>query len=317
MTRPRKPCLGWPIGTVLVASLAIGVLPFLGFLGAGWIPKLQAFQPYLLLFPAVVLVIGLLRKQWIFSGFVLVFLVCGALPNLQLSSAAGQAGSDKSELVLLSFNALKAGADPAQLAELIRTTDPQILVLVETSESMHRQLAGLDALDELGYRSLEAPAGGERDTVIFSKYPLQERTTDLDSGDTGWYALPVVDVQAPGGVVSVAGIHIYPPVGDAQRWSQGLAAVNDWSDQQRDHPIILAGDFNSVRAHPGFRALGDGYEQADGIWPRSTWPAGRGLAPLIGIDHILAKGLSVTGYSSHVVEGSDHLAVSATVEFAR
>ncbi|MFJ2351283.1 endonuclease/exonuclease/phosphatase family protein [Glutamicibacter sp. NPDC087673] len=305
------------MGTLLVASLAIGILPYLGFPGAGLIPKVQAFQPYLLLFPAVVLVIGLLRKQWLISGFVLVFLLCGALPNVQWSSPAGQTGNGSSELVLLSFNALKAGANPAQLAELIRDTDPQILVLVETSEPMHQQLAGLDALDGFGYRSQEAPAGGERDTVIFSKYPLQERSTDLDSADTGWYSLPVADVQAPGGVVRVAGIHVYPPVGDAQRWSQGLEAVIDWSNQQRDHPVILAGDFNSVRSHPGFRALGDGYAQADGVWPRATWPAGRSFPPLIGIDHIVAKGLSITGSSSHIIDGSDHLAVSATVEFRR
>lgn len=315
MIRPRMPYFGWPAGAVFVLALAIGVLPYVDFLGGGSIPKLQAFQPYLLLLPAAGLVIGLLRKKWLISGCLFVLLLCGLLPNVQLNAVYGQSGNENSELVVLSFNALKAGADPEQLAEVIMGTEPQILVLVETSEPLHWQLATLGALDDLGYRSHEAPSGGERDTVIFSTYPLQERISDLDAESTGWYSLPVVDVQAPGGLVSVAGIHIYPPVGDGQRWERGLASVIDWSEQQNDNPVILAGDFNSVRSHPRFRALGDVFVQADGFIPRPTWPAGRSFPPLIGIDHILAKELKVTASSSHAVGGSDHLAVSATVEF--
>ncbi|WP_145964446.1 endonuclease/exonuclease/phosphatase family protein [Glutamicibacter sp. HZAU] len=315
MIRRRMPYFGWPAGAVLILALVAGALPYLGFLGGGWIPKLQAFQPYLLLLPAAGLVIGLLGKKWMISGCLFVLLLCGTVPNVQLNAVEGQSGNDNSELVVLSFNALKAGADPEQLAEVISRTEPQILVLVETSEPLHRQLARRGALDDLGYRSHEAPSGGERDTVIFSKYPLQERVSDLDAEATGWYSLPVVDVQAPGGLVSVAGIHIYPPVGDAQRWERGLASVIDWSEQQKDNPVILAGDFNSVRSHPAFRALGDGFVQAGGFLPRPTWPAGRSFPPLIGIDHIVAKELNVTDSSSHAVGGSDHLAVSATVEF--
>lgn len=312
----RKLSLGWISGSVLFACLAIGTLPYLDFLGAGWIPKLQAFQPMLLAFPVLALIIGVLRRRWIACGFVVVFLLCGLLPNLHLATTAIQKDSADFDLSVLAFNALKAGSDPEQLAELISVADPQILVLVETSEPLHQELATRGALDHLGYRSLEAPAGGERDTVIFSKYPLHERTTELDTKTTGWYSLPVVDVKSPGGIFTVAGIHIYPPVGDAQRWRNGLQAVDGWTGGQRDHPLVLAGDFNSVRAHPGFRALtNDGFSEADGIWPASTWPADRKFNAMIGLDHIMSRGASVTEFSVHAVDGSDHLAVSATVEF--
>ncbi|WP_417364845.1 endonuclease/exonuclease/phosphatase family protein [Glutamicibacter arilaitensis] len=270
----------------------------------------------LLAFPVLALITGVLRRRWIACGFVVVFLLCGLLPNLQLAAAAVQKDRADFELSVLSFNALKAGADPAQLAALIQAEDPQVLVLVETSEPLHQELATRGALDGLGYRSLEAPAGGQRDTVIFSKYPLNERTAELDTKTTGWYSLPVVDVKSPGGTFTVAGIHIYPPVGTAQRWRNGLQAVASWAAQQPDRPLVLAGDFNSVRAHPGFRSLkSDGFSEADGIFPASTWPADRKFNSMIGLDHIMARGASVTEFSVHAVDGSDHLAVSATVAF--
>lgn len=77
-TRKQLSPLAW--GVILSGCLGIGLLPYVDFLAGGWLPKLQAFQPFLLLVPVVALVLGLVRRHWIFSGFVALSLVLGTMP---------------------------------------------------------------------------------------------------------------------------------------------------------------------------------------------------------------------------------------------
>ncbi|WP_431709848.1 endonuclease/exonuclease/phosphatase family protein [Glutamicibacter uratoxydans] len=310
-TRKQLSRLAW--GVILSGCLGIGLLPYVDFLAGGWLPKLQAFQPFLLLLPVLALVLGIVRRHWIFSGFVALSLVLGTMPIIQTNPAGVHPEASQNGMNVLAFNSLKASADPTALAELIGKADPDLLILVESSEQLHRKLESRGALGAFGYRTEEVVDGGERDTVIFSKYSLKEKTRELDSTQTGWYSLPVAQVQTPQGLINVAGIHIYPPVGDAKRWKQGLEAVGTWARQETNTPVILAGDFNAVRAHPGFRDMKTGFVDADGFLPAATWPADRKISSLIGIDHILVRDLAVAEFSVHKVEGSDHLAISATL----
>ncbi|MFJ2620737.1 endonuclease/exonuclease/phosphatase family protein [Glutamicibacter sp. NPDC087344] len=78
-------------------------------------------------------------------------------------------------------------------------------------------------------------------------------------------------------------------------------------------PTIVAGDFNSVRAHPDFRSLSTGLLDADGVWPVATWPANRSHAPQAGTEHILARNLEPTQFQSLNIKGSDHSAITATL----
>lgn len=299
----------WPL--VLLAGMLIGLLGWLPWLGAGWVPKLQAFALWMLVLPAAACLVALLRRRWVLAALLLGCLLSGVAASFNPAMSRSTAGASGESLTVMSFNTLKAGAEPDELAEAIRQRDPDILVLVETSEPLHAALAQRGAMNDLGYRTAQAPAGGERDTVIFSRYRLTERTEELSAKDTGWYSLPVADVQTPQGPVTVAGIHIYPPLNNAARWAQGLAALEDWAQSHRGGPVILAGDFNSVRAHPQYRSATAGFLESSGRWPDVSWPAGRRFPPLVEIDHILASQAHVADFQTQSIGGSDHLGVVA------
>ena len=273
--------------------------------------KLQAFALWMLVLPAAACLVALLRRRWVLGALLLGCLLAGTAASFNSAMPRATAGPSAETLTVMSFNTLKAGADPDELAEVIRQRNPDILVLVETSEPLHAALAQRGAMNELEYRTGLAPAGGERDTVIFSRYRLTERTAELSAKDTGWYSLPVAEVLTPQGPVTVAGIHIYPPLNDAARWAHGLAALDDWAQSYHGTPVILAGDFNSVRAHPQYRSATAGFLESSGRWPDVSWPAGRRFPPLVEIDHILASDAHVADFETQSIRGSDHLGVVA------
>lgn len=309
ITRATTRQAAWSL--VLLASILIGLLGWVPWLGAGWVPKMQAFVPWMLVLPAAACLAALLRRRWVLGVLLLGCLLAGAGSGFTPAAPRSTAGASGEPLTVMSFNTLKAGADPDELAEVIRQRNPDILVLVETSEPLHAALAQRGALKELEFRTAKAPTGGDRDTVIFSRYRLTERTAELSAKDTGWYSLPVAEVQTPRGPVTVAGIHIYPPLRDAERWAQGLSALADWAQSPGGAPVILAGDFNSVRAHPQYRRATAGFLEAAGRWPDASWPAGRKIPPLVEIDHILASDAHVADFETKSISGSDHLGMVA------
>ena len=89
-------------------------------------------------------------------------------------------------------------------------------------------------------------------------------------------------------------------------------------------PVVVAGDFNMTWDHTRFRALRSlGYvdsTEGGGDGPVPTWPHGRRLPggltvpPVIGIDHVLARGAARIGDTRTVeVAGTDHLGLRARV----
>lgn len=127
------------------------------------------------------------------------------------------------------------------------------------------------------------------------------------------------DMASPSGPVTVVAVHPVAAVFD------GARAVEE-ADRLRSYlgglpgpaPVVVGGDFNATWDHVRFRELRDlGYADSvsageDGWIP--TWPADRRFPPLIGIDHILARGAVSVGQTSTVrVDRTDHLGVQATV----
>src|ERR1044071_7836692 len=87
---------------------------------------------------------------------------------------------------------------------------------------------------------------------------------------------------------------------------------------------LLAGDFNATLDHQQLRDLlsgANGYvdaADATGNGYATTWPAGRDLPPEITIDHILIDPrMRADDVSIHVIPGSDHRAILATVTVPR
>lgn len=295
-----------------MTCFSTGVLPYVPWLAGGWLPRLQAFQPWTLLAVAVIVLFTLMRRRWLVASLTVVLLVMGMAPNVVWPSDQATLEGASADVTVFSFNALKAGADAKQLATSIQQVDPDVVVLVETSEALHDRLRAEGALGSLKYRSAPVPTGGERDTVIFSRYPLKDLGGSLGPGVTGWYGMPVVEVELPGRTLTVVGVHVYPPLGSAKRWAQGLSALQHWIGEEGNKPLILAGDFNSARSHPQFRKLASIMDDESTLFPLSTWPANRNVPPLLGIDHVLSRGFIPLEQEILQIHGSDHLAIKAT-----
>ncbi|KUM30458.1 hypothetical protein AQ436_12840 [Arthrobacter sp. EpRS66] len=310
MTKDRpQPLIAWPWAILVLLGCAVAVLPYISWLAGGWTPRLQAFQPWMLIGVAAAVLFASFKRRWLVAALVMAALIVGALPNMAAPWRQG-AITGSSEVSVLSFNALKAGADSKQLAQSIKRTKPDVLVLVETSEPLHQRLAAEGALDALRYRSASVPSGGDVDTVIFSRYPLTQRKQDLSAEATGWYGLPVVEAAAPGGPILIVGVHIYPPLDDAGQWRSGLSALQQWVDRHTDMPMILAGDYNSTRTHPQFRELSEDMEPEPSLLPITSWPADSFVPPMIGIDHVLSRGIVPLNHEKITINGSDHQALS-------
>ncbi|WP_141365978.1 endonuclease/exonuclease/phosphatase family protein [Glutamicibacter uratoxydans] len=308
-----RPNRNWFWAVLCVCCIFIGILPYMPWLAAGFLPRIQAIQPWLLAIIVFAIIAALIRRRWLPSGITAALLLVGILPLVHFSGAAPNGSNGNHELKVFSFNAGRAQADPLQLAQAIREADPDVLVLVETSEPLIASIGKLNALEVLSHRSGTVPTGGDRDTVVFSRYPMTERQEEISAQKTGWYGFPVVDIASPSGVFSVVGVHVYPPLDDAERWEHGLDQLNRWARQQGMQPVILAGDFNATRTHPQFRRLAADMSAENTMWPLNTWPADRQYPPIMGIDRVLARGMSVLDARSIKIAGSDHLALSVTV----
>jgi endonuclease/exonuclease/phosphatase (EEP) superfamily protein YafD len=79
--------------------------------------------------------------------------------------------------------------------------------------------------------------------------------------------------------------------------------------------VVVAGDFNATVDHAQFRDLLDhGYADAaesSGAGYLPTYPTDRWYGPLIGIDHVLFRGMQADSADTYDLPGSDHRAVLA------
>lgn len=205
-------------------------------------------------------------------------------------------------------------ADPSEVVRAVNEGRVDLLLTVETTPEAVDGLRAAGLTGTLEHESLD-PAPHTAGVAVWSRYPLTP--PDPIPG----FGLGVVrtDMAGPTGPVTVVAAHPVAPVFD------GPGAVDE-ADRLRGYlgglpgpaPVVVGGDFNATWDHPRFRSLraldytdsvsGGG----DGWIP--TWPADRSYPPLIGIDHVLARGAIGVGETSTVrVSGTDHLGVLATV----
>lgn len=244
----------------------------------------------------------------------------GALPFVVPS---GRADPGPDDLVVMASNLQFGGADPVALTGAVRVRGVDVLVLLEVTPSAVDRLRDAGLEDDLPY-VVGHPRPGADGTLIRSRYPLTELPTPTFPGEVN-LSQPVARVELPGSPVGAAprsvlirAVHPMPPTDpNLTFWRQSLDGLATWARSQPDGiPLVLAGDFNASADHPGYRQVADGlvdaHEAAGSGWVR-TWPIGRRvIPPFVQIDHVLAKGMTVTGAGSEVIPGTDHALVWAS-----
>ena len=279
------------------------------------VPVLASFAVAFWAFSLVAL-IAAVRARSVLLGIVSVALVgVGVVQYAPLVGPAPEVDDDEGVGVRVMVQNLEYGrAAPHDVVRAVRTGGVDLLLTVETTPE------SADALRTAGLTGLlpheaAATAPAAQGVAVWSRFPLSapERVPGFSLG------LVRTEMAGPGGPVTVVAAHPVAPVFDA-------ALAVEEADRLRWYlgslpgpaPVIVGGDFNATWDHVRFRDLRDlGYTDSvsggrDGWVP--TWPAGRRFPPLIGIDHVLARGAVAVGETETVeVDRTDHLGVLATV----
>jgi len=309
--RTRRQVIVWT-SVAVVISVSASVLPYLEIRGVAAIPVAQALVPLGVLLLLLLAIASLIFRVW---AATLVF-VLGAMSSGAPALTpvhVGEACETDAQVTVLSFNAKLAGADPVALAGLIRTTEPDAVMLLEADETLIDAVLTEDELAEaLPYRTREVTPGPANGSVILSAYALsQEENIPGSEFDQ----VSAVATLPGAGTVRLGAVHPPPPVWQPNGWLSGLDDITTWVHQTGNDRLIVAGDFNASFAHPVLRRLASGLRsaaEAAGPIPWPTWPEEKPIPAFTAIDHIFARGATPTAWNSFHVEGSDHRAVLAT-----
>ena len=150
--------------------------------------------------------------------------------------------------------------------------------------------------------------------MIYSRFPLG--TANLI--DTT-FSQPLTTVAVPGiGTVTLMAVHPCNPYCGGNRWASEHAMLAQIAAAHLEGPLIMAGDFNAVDDHGPMQALRRlGLKSATDVagagW-LPTWPANRGIPPLIPIDHVMINAqLTAITVRTFAVDDTDHLGLIATL----
>lgn len=211
---------------------------------------------------------------------------------------------------------LDGKVDLESIAKVIAKEKPDVVTLQEVDQKCTRS-GSVDQAAELG-RLLKMEhrfgkfmdfQGGEYGMAVLSRFPIETTTVHpLPLGAEPRCALEVV-VKSPvwPGTFSLVGIH------------------NDWTDEkirvkqvtalvkaldEKDHPVILAGDFNTKPESASLQLLEKASWKMLRDGRKKTFPS---VKPRVEIDFFFAKGLKNFSFEDKVLEDlktSDHCLIA-------
>ena len=304
------------IGTFFKAAILGLAAVLLGALFGKLHPLIDIFAHFLL--PAIVaaLVMALFAAFAGRTTAMLIFMALAAAaiafvwPWVQQPSAAAAPGP---RFTLMTFNVYYNNPQLDRIADFVRETKPDIVVLLEVKPFVRRSLDAV--VDQYPYR---VECGQEKwcDALILSRFPL----ADIHA------TLPEPKFRRPMGAIEVTigarKLTLFPthlslpfPIdrccvqaGEIEEVVETIATVSG--------ARILAGDFNAsawaaTMSRPREQLKMTLLTGGDG-----TWPTFLPRAMSIPIDHVLAtQELALLSRKLFTVSGSDHRAVLAEIAF--
>jgi len=299
---------------LLLGLAAFGVAALSG-IGHRWVDIVAQFTSPVLLAALGVTVACLLFRLWpasIVGGLACVVLALSVWP--QWTPTKGVPVPDQPIVRVYSANLYVFNTDVAAMRRSIAAADADILVLVELGQAPASRLDQL--LPDYPHRVLigQARAGDHARSIIASRYPILQRLPERPDG----LSTVGATVQTPIGPINVFGVHLTRPWPYQYQWGQitQVMALAERMKAAPEHPVIAAGDFNSVSsARIGKQIQSDlGLIPAPG-WP-GTWPSQIPAFAGITIDQVYrTPDLALITRSLGEPTGSDHRPV--VTEFTR
>ena len=313
---------------ISAALIVLAGTTLLGFAARyHWVADLMAnlrIQQCLALMGCIVLTLLVGRRvQTMFAGALLVIHGVFLIPAWQTEPSPT---ITTAKMRVMALNVRGSNQAYSSIVDQIRTTDPDLLAIIELRPTLMRHL---DAeLAEHYPHCLSHPREGNFGLAIFSKRPLIQPRLIEDAGQTPSLAATVEEGERK---LRFVATHPVPPLGRAnyRRRNQQLQAISKQvADQLRNDPrtaIVLAGDFNLTPWSPLYRDVesasrlrwagrGHGWTPTWYASPASWWDFPFGLV----LDHVMiSEQLACEDYDVGGPVGSDHRAVIATLTWRR
>lgn len=218
-----------------------------------------------------------------------------------------------SALSVVSLNVQRVNSRKQDVVEYLRSTDADIVFLMEVDGPW---VAALEPLEARYPHRIASPRTDNFGLVLLSRVPLQDTRLEYLAGSAAPTVMTII--EHAGRRLFLVGIHPVPPVGshaahlrDTQLTA--LAAVV----RQSETPVLVIGDLNATPWSRAMRLLvsaGLGFRGNAGPW-KPTWRVGSLLA--IPIDHALSTApLVISAHEVGPDVGSDHRPVSLQVDWA-
>jgi endonuclease/exonuclease/phosphatase (EEP) superfamily protein YafD len=291
-------------------------------------PKLAALAPVaaLLAVAAVVIATTATWRLTLLLALPAVPLVAWQLPPARQAGyeAAADHGPSPGRglgvltLRVLTLNLQAGHADLIAVMRSLRRYRVDVLAVQELTPEAVRRLADAGVAGLLPFCHLDARPGSPG-VGLWARWPLIPLPP-----------VPGMEAAAPRARIYPAGrrpvtltaVHpIAPTSGREHTWQRELALVHS-ALAGVDGSQVVAGDFNASRDHRLFRDfLAAGFlDCADAArrrpWPGFTWPAGRGIPPVMRLDHVLVSRAGAAVREARIVRvpGTDHRGVLAVIE---
>lgn len=220
---------------------------------------------------------------------------------------------------VMTLNCRYGRANVAAIVSAVKEHDVAVLALQELTDDLVAALDEAGLSDLLPYRQL----GENKDTdnggfngiwIRIEPSDTSPITAVIPAADVPGVCFPI---DAMRGITFVSA-HPKSPMRGCRDWSAGIIGLGELATSQKQGDItVVLGDLNSGTDHPSFRKLLDaGFQDAaltEAKGRRATFPSWLPWPRLI-LDHILfTAGLTASDVRSFTVNGTDHLALAATL----
>ncbi|GAA4700296.1 vancomycin resistance protein VanJ [Promicromonospora umidemergens] len=295
------------LGSVAVAALLVAhdlVPNRWGNLGS----LVQTFLPWLGLAVPLGILAALLRRSALAILAVLLPLAAWIWVFLpQLRPVVPEPG----DLTVVQHNVSDTNTEVAGTAEVLLAAEPDVVTLTEVSDATAEKYTRAFG-DVLPHHETQGTVG------VWSRYPLKGATAvDIrpEGIDASWDRCLRVVIQRDGAPVALFAAHL-PSVrlgsGGFQTELRNTSALQlaDAVNAERHDTVIVSGDLNGVLADGAMAPLTN-LVTAPATGFELTYPE---VFPVAQIDHVLARGATVTEVRALGRTGSDHLPLVAHVD---
>ncbi|WP_423463403.1 endonuclease/exonuclease/phosphatase family protein [Promicromonospora sp. MS192] len=295
------------LGSVLVAALLLGhelVPNRWGNLGS----LVQTFLPWLGLAVPLGILAALVRRSALAILVVLLPLVAWIwvfLPQIRPPEPA------PADLTVVQHNASDTNTDVAGTAEVLLAAEPDVVTLTEVSRETAEQYTRAFG-EALPHHQTQGTVG------VWSRYPLRDATpVDIrpEGVEATWDRCLRVVIRREDAAVTLFVAHL-PSVrfgsGGFETGLRNASALQlaDAVAAEENETVLVAGDLNAVLADDAIAPLTN-LVTAPTTGFELTYPA---TFPVVQIDHVLARGATVTETRALPRTPSDHLPILARID---